>query len=115
MKILLLHLQRVEYLEDVLLALTQVGVYDPAVIEAAGGQNRLLAGVPIFAGLMDGRGRAGRFHRLIIAPIADGAVADQIIQALYDGGIDWQKDQLGSIAVIATEKWCGSSSEAAEE
>ncbi|MBN2583887.1 MAG: hypothetical protein JXL80_12540 [Planctomycetes bacterium] len=107
MKLLLMHLQRIEYLEDVMLALTQVGVYDPAILDAVGGRNRLLADVPIFVGLMDGRGRSSEFHRIILAPVEDAAVADRIVQALHDGGIEWVDEQIGRMAVIDVEKWIG--------
>lgn len=107
MKLLVVHLRRTEYLDDLLLALTQVGVHDPAVIEALGGQSRMLAQVPIFAGFLGG-GKRSEFHRIVLAVTEDADVADRIIAALADGGIDWKAEGLGAISVLPLEKWISS-------
>lgn len=107
MKLLLIHLRRSEYFDDVLLALTQTGMHDPVVLDALGGENRMLADIPIFAGFMGGRGRQKEFHRIILAPVEDAAVADRIVEALRDGGIDWTKEQIGTLGILPLEKWIG--------
>ena len=107
MKVLLIHLKRTEYLDDLLLALTQVGVYDPVILEALGGQDRLLSEVPIFAGLMVGEGKRSELHRIILAAIEDESVADRILRALSDGGIDWEAEDLGTLVVLPVERWIG--------
>jgi hypothetical protein len=107
MKLLFVHLKRTEFLDDLLLAMTQVGVCDPAIIEAVGGQNRLLSNVPIFASLLGGPSRRREFHRVILAPVADDTVVDRILRALSDGGIEWAAEDLGAIALLPLERWTG--------
>lgn len=105
-KLLLIRLARTEYLQDVLLALTTVGVRDPLIVEAVGGHNRLLTDVPIFSGLFAAH-EQNEFHRLILAGIDDDAAVDRILQALSDGGIDWEGDALGILAVVPVDRWVG--------
>ena len=103
MSLLLINLEHADALSDVLLALTQVGVQSPVLLEGEAGANKMSQAVPIFAGLVEGFGRQEEYVQLILAPIAGPEVAAQFVRALADGGIDWHGEKLGWMVVVPTE------------
>jgi hypothetical protein len=104
MSLLMINLERPDYLSDVLLALTQVGVANPTILEGEPGAREIGRQVPLFVGLADGFGRGAEYCRVIIAPVESAAVADDFMKALEDGGIDWKSDALGWLVVIPTDR-----------
>ena len=96
-----------EHLDDVYFALAEVGVTAAVVADAEDIQRRLIHDVPIFAGFREAFGAKHEFCRLIFAQMGDDHVVDAFLNALRDVGVDFTKEDTGTIVILPVARYIG--------
>ncbi len=104
---LLIHLFEENSLEDVLTALTSLGI-DNAVALDGQRMSRLLAfDVPIFAGFREDVSDRSSYCKALSAVIDDPDAVDQLVLMLRDAGVDFEKEGTGVIMLFPIERAIG--------
>jgi len=101
---LIIQLFEEKYQEEVLLALTSVGIERATLSEGLNLQNVVTAEIPVFAGFKADPGRGSRFCKIITAAVDSEKVVDEFLSALKMGGIDFLKENLGVIILLPVNK-----------
>jgi len=101
---LVIQLFKEEYQEEVVLALTSVGIERATVSEGLNLENVVAMDMPIFAGFRADSGRKSRFCKIITSAVEDEDVVDEFLAALKAGGIDFVKESLGVIVLLPVAK-----------
>ena len=104
MKLLLIILNKEEFLDDILSALVEAGILNATVIESTRITEVLSHEVPIFAGLrqLSKGGRA--YNRIILAPVEEEKEMREFLRILEETEIDLQKEEIGAIFLLPVEK-----------
>ncbi|MBL7074631.1 hypothetical protein ISS37_05255 [candidate division KSB1 bacterium] len=108
MYLLIIILNKEEYLGDLLSVLIELGVMDATIVDSEAIGKALAVKVPIFAGL---RLRGDRiFSKTIFALVEDKNTGDEIVHLLKDIGIDLLTPGVGRIVTIKVESALGTPS-----
>lgn len=107
MRLLMIILNKEEFLDDVLSTLVELGIMGATVIETTRMSEILIREIPIFAGLREMR-RAGRAHnRVIIAPVEKSGVVSELLCLLKEMNINFQDSETGFLFTINVEDFSG--------
>ncbi len=94
-------------LEDLLTALTSLGIENAVVLDGQR-MNRLLAfEVPIFAGFREDLAGGSTYCRVLSVVIDDPVEADELLRVLKEAEIDFSKEGIGAMMVLPLERWIG--------
>lgn len=105
--LMLVHLFEEQVLEDLLTALTSLGIENAVVLDGHR-MNRLLAfDVPIFAGFREDLAGGSSYCRILSAVLDDPVEADEVIRVLKEADIDFAKEGMGAMMVLPLERWIG--------
>lgn len=108
MHLLVIILNKEEFLDDVLSSLVEVGIIYATVIESMRISEVLSNDVPIFAGLREMMGGGRAHNRVIIAPIEKKEVVSELLTVLKEININFQKSETGFLFTIPIEDFSGS-------
>ena len=97
---LVIQLFKEEYQEEVLLALTSVGIERATVTDGLNLENVVAMDMPIFAGFRADSGGKSRFCKIITVAVEGENVVDEFLAALKTGGIDFIKESLGVVVLL---------------
>jgi len=100
---MVVHLREEKNLEDVMLALTQAGIFNSWVMEGVSMEN-FLNRVPIFSGMRFANPTGENYVRIVCAVIEDKESVDVFLEGLSASGIDFERDNLGSIILMPIER-----------
>lgn len=102
MNLLIIALSKIDYKEDVFLALQSVGIQKASVIDAKNLNNSLASEFSLFSGFLIG-GQAHEGEKLIIlANIKNNSDAKELIENLEAGGIPVKTEDILDLYVIPT-------------
>jgi len=94
MYLMVIHLFKTEYKDDILLGLTSCGITRGNLIEGKNLDKELEHDVPIFTGLIKPQFRKERFALMLTAVIDTRKRFDQFINLLKEADIDIQKEDI---------------------
>lgn len=100
MELLLIVLNKEEYLDDILAAFLELGIVGATVIDSTGMSAILAHDVPIFAGLRQLTRGSRPYNKTIFALIKDESVVDELLMVLKDMGIDFTAPGTGIIITL---------------
>jgi len=103
--LLLIVLLKEEYLEDVVLALTENGATGAVVLDGMNLQTMLAYQIPIFAGFREELGAQPGYAKVLLSHVSDTGFPDRIVQALRESGTDFQKDELGRMMLMPLTRY----------
>lgn len=86
--------------EEVVIALTAIGVKDVFSLSAVDESRRLPYNISIFSGFKGELGRASSLSKTFMAYVQDDEVPSQFLFALKEADIHLVEDDLGSVALI---------------
>ncbi len=104
MNLVLVYLIEERYLTDVLLAMAGVFENRAVVTDAVAGPDQLAASIPIFSDFSSAAGPGTTFCKVIHTVTKVQDAAQRLNAALLEGGIDFRKERLGTICVVALEQ-----------
>lgn len=111
MYLLIIILNREEFLEELMEVLVELGITDATVVESQSMGKVLAYEVPIFAGLRFQTKGQRRYSKTILALVDDRQLADEIVQLLQEMDIDFMAPGVGRIVTIKVESALGAPSE----
>ncbi len=107
MRLLMIILNKEEFLDDILSTLVELGIIGATVIESTRMSEILIREIPIFAGLREMR-RSGRaYNRVIIAPLEKGETVSELLKLLKEMNIDFSDSETGFLFTIPIEDFSG--------
>ena len=107
MRLLMIILNKEEFLDDILSSLVELGIMGATVIESTRMSEILVREIPIFAGLREMR-RSGRaYNRVIIAPVEEKATVGELLKVLKEMNIDFSDSETGILFTIPIEDLSG--------
>ena len=111
MYLLIIVLNREEFLEDTLSVLVELGITDATILDSQAMGRALAYEVPIFAGLrslMEGR---RIYSKTIFALVDDKEVGEDMVRLLGDMDIDLETPGVGRVITLKVESAFGAPSE----
>jgi hypothetical protein len=106
MYLLIIILNKEEYLDDLIACLTELGIEQGAIIDTQSMSSVLAEQIPIFASLRISSSRSKVYSKTILAVTENKKVGKEIIGILKTLNIDFEKE--GRIIVLKTESVVGS-------
>lgn len=104
MELLMVVLNKGEYLEKLLSVLVEAGVNGTAIVESEDVGHFLAYEVPIFAGLRQLFGEVETRSKTIFGIIEDREVFSKFEELLKEEGIDFTKPGIGAIITVPVNK-----------
>lgn len=108
MYLLIIILNREEFLEDTLSALVELGITDATILDAQAMGSVLAEEVPIFAGLQFHRRGRRPYCKAILALVQDREIGEELVHILRDIDIDLLEDGAGKIITLEVASVLGS-------
>ncbi len=104
MKIAIIILNRIEFLEDLLSAFLEIDIPDANVIDSVGMKHIISHDIPIFAGLMDSFTGSSPKSKTILLRVEEDQV-DKLIEVVKDICHDPDESNSGYIMFLPLEKF----------
>lgn len=104
MELLMIILNREDYLEKILTLLVDSGVSGATVVDSEGLGHFLAYEVPIFAGLREFMGERKSVSRTILAVLEDKDIFSQIEKLFKEEGIDFKESGVGIVATLPVNR-----------
>lgn len=100
MKLAVIFLNKIEYLEDILSAFLEIGVKGATVMDSVGMGHIISQHIPIFAGLRDAFAGSSPNNKIILA-VVEEALLDEIAEVLDD--VCWSQEETGAGFMITLD------------
>jgi nitrogen regulatory protein PII len=100
MKLLIIILNREDYLEKVLALLIEAGISGATIFDSEGLGHFLAYEIPIFAGLRHLMGERKSANRTILAVLEEEEIFDEFKKLLAEEGIDFTHPGVGIIVTV---------------
>jgi len=100
---LIIQLFRVEYKEDVLLALTSCGIKKVNLFDGQNMDKTLHGDIPLFSGFLKSPDEKERYSVLIMAAVKKKEKAKEVIHLLKEAGIEIQKRDILRLVLLPVE------------
>ncbi len=107
MRLLMIILNKEEFLDDILSSLVELGIMGATVIESTRMSEILMREIPIFAGLREMKRASRAYNRVIIAPIEKKEIVGELLGVLKEMNIDFGKSETGILFTIPIEDFSG--------
>ena len=101
---MIVNIYKEKYFTDILVALTENGIMNVQVVNSVNESRRLAHNVPLFAGFKEDLGEASPHGKILCAAVQKDNAPEALIQSLKNTGIDFLKEDLGSIILLPVEK-----------
>ena len=95
-----LQLFKIEYREDILLAMTSAGIKRATVVEGTNFDKILEQEFPLFTGLFKGPEDRARYSHLVFGMVEDAAVLEGLVDVLRQAGIDNAGEEIYRLLVL---------------
>lgn len=103
MELLIIILNKVEFLNDLLSVLVEVGIDQATILDSEGLGQHLAHEVPIFAGLRSLVGETKTYNKTILALIDDSKVVTELHKLLKKTNIDFTENGTGVIFSVSVK------------
>ncbi|MFO7897396.1 MAG: hypothetical protein R6U84_10720 [Candidatus Cloacimonadales bacterium] len=100
---MILQLNKENYLDDVIMALTEAGIEDTVVLSGESLGHKLVFDNPLFAGFRKSLGSEKGYANLIFAPASEEQI-DFMLEELKNANIDFIQSELGKIILLPVAK-----------
>lgn len=100
---MILHVYDERYLDDIMMALAEVGIEDPVVISGESLGHKLAFDMPLFAGFRQTMGKDKSYAKIIMAE-ADEKDIDFLLEELNNADVHFIEDELGKIILLPIHK-----------
>jgi len=100
---MILQIASEKYADDVLMALSEVGVEDPIILSGESLGHKLAFDMPLFAGFRKSFGSDKSFASVIMAEAEEKDV-EFMLEELKTAGIDFIEDEIGRIILLPIHK-----------
>jgi len=100
MQLLVILLNREDFLDDILAELLELEVTGASVVEGIAMERVLAKDVPIFAGLLQTTQGSRSFNKNIFAVIKDGQIVDRLMEFLKELDIDMTDPNTGILFTL---------------
>ncbi len=100
---MILQINKEKYVDDVLMALAEVGIANPIVLSGESLGHKLAFDNPIFAGFRKTYGSEKSYGRIIMAKAEEQEV-EFMLDELKHSGINFVKDEIGNIFLLPIHK-----------
>ncbi len=111
MYLVIIILNKEEYLDDILQSFLEVGITDVTVVDSQSMGNVLAFEVPIFAGLKYQLGGSKPYSKMIFAISEDTESVDYLVKILEDTGIEVKKPGVLRILTVKVGSMYGKAEE----
>ena len=98
--LLIVQVHQEKHAEDVVVALTEVGVKDVYSLTGVNEFRRLPHNLALFAGFKGELGKSSSLSKIFFAVVDDAEVPELLMNALKHADIDFIQDDLGSITLL---------------
>ena len=105
---LIIQLFKIEYKEDVLLALTSCGIKKGNVFEGQNLDKMLQRDVPLFSGLIKSEDEKERYSALIMTIVSKKEKVKELIHLLFEADIDIKREDILRLVLLPVEMVVGS-------
>jgi len=95
-----LQLFKIEYRDDILLAMTSAGIKRATVLEGTNFDKILEQEFPLFTGLFKGPEDRARFSHLVFGMVDETEVLESFVDVLQQAGIDNEKEEIYRLLVL---------------
>lgn len=102
MKLAVIFLNKIEYLEDLLSAFLEIGVSGATIVDSVGMGHIISQHIPIFAGLKDAFAGSSPVQKIILAVVEDEMI-DRINEVLADICISFDETKSYFMTSLAIE------------
>lgn len=102
MKLAVIFLNKIEYLEDLLSAFLEIGVSGATIMDSVGMGHIISQHIPIFAGLRDTFAGSSPIHKIILTVVEDELV-DRIGEVLADICVNFDESRPYFMTSLAIE------------
>ena len=92
-----------KYLDDIMMALSEVEINDPLVLSGESMGHKLAFDMPLFAGLRQTMGKDKSFAKVIMAQVGEKDV-EFFLTELKNAGVDFQANEIGKIFLLPLHK-----------
>jgi hypothetical protein len=100
MYLYVLQLFKIEYRDDILLAMTSAGIKRATVLEGTNFDNILEQEYPLFTGLFRGPEDRARFSHLVFGMVDEPELLDSFVDLLVQAGIDNKKGEIYRLILL---------------
>lgn len=104
MKLLVMVLNKEEYLDQVLSMMAELEISGATIIDSEGMEHALAYDVPIFAGLQKIVGGQKSHNKTIFALLEDAALASQLKKLLKQEGLSFDDEENGTMFLVDADK-----------
>ena len=99
-KLLVIILNKVEYLNDILSLLVEAGIANATIFDSEGISHYLAYQVPVFAGLRNVLKDAKEHNKTILALIDEGEYYDEFLRLMEKESIDFREKKMGIMFTV---------------
>jgi hypothetical protein len=107
MRLLMIILNKEEFLDDILSSLVELGIMGATVVESTRMSEILMREIPIFAGLREMKRSSRAYNRVIIAPVEERETVSELLKLLKEINIDFRDSETGFLFTIPVEDFSG--------
>jgi hypothetical protein len=100
MYLYVLQLFKIEYRDDILLAMTSAGIKRATVLEGTNFDKILEQEYPLFTGLFRGPEDRARFSHLVFGMVDEPELLDSFVHLLVQAGIDNKKEEIYRLILL---------------
>ncbi len=100
---MILQINLEKYVDDVLMALTEVGVEDPIVLSGESLGHKLAFDMPLFAGFRKSMGTDKSYAKIVMANAEEKDV-EFMLEELKNAGISFIDENIGTIILLPVHK-----------
>ena len=100
---MVLHLYRENYLDDILMAMTQAGIEETVVLSGESFGHKLTFGMPLFAGFRNTIGSEKGYSNVIMGKAKQEQI-DYLLDELKNANVNFIEDEIGKIILLPIEK-----------
>ncbi|MFC2060997.1 P-II family nitrogen regulator [Elusimicrobiota bacterium] len=104
MKLLVIILNKTEFLNELLSILVEVGISKATILDSEGLGQHLAHDIPIFAGLKSLVGDSKTYNKTIMALVDDDSLLKDLKKLLKETDIDFSKEGMGLMFTLLVDK-----------
>ncbi len=104
---LIIQLKEERYMEDILLAMTDVGIQNAIIQNAVDMSSTMAFDIPIFAGFREEFGKRKTYSKVIWALVENEDAPEKLLKALQDSDVKFIKDEIGKMVLLPVLKIIG--------
>jgi hypothetical protein len=104
MVLVLIQLFKIEYKEELFMALSSAGIHRTTYCDATNLEKELAGTMTLFSGIFKSSTEQAHYSKLYFCVADEESQVDAIIEGFEIAGIDWRKEEIFQISVIPISK-----------